>query len=168
MLGMKMKSGDLSLPALIGPAIFLSLGLLAAQPSYAQSVSDCDWRAASINLVEPWDETSRTFANGDVRIALLDTVEPAAAAYHLLILSPPYDEVGGRQCRVISAEDTLGFMGVTFDQIEAEYDPEHGLVFRLPVARYNADTSEGDWLDLLFVVNQASGQVVADVVEPAQ
>lgn len=144
------------------------LACLAAGPAAAQSVSDCDWRAAAENLAEPWAETSRVYANGDVRLALLDTVEPAAAAYHLLVLSPPYDEVGGRQCRVISAHDTFGFMGVSFDQIEAEYDPEHGLIFHLPVAQYNPDTSEGDWMDLLFVVNQASGQVVAEVEARAQ
>lgn len=143
----------------------LLLGTTSAQ---AQSVTECDWRASAENLVEPWDETSRTYANGDVRIALLDTVEPAAAAYHLLVLSPPYDEVGGRQCRLISAHESLGFMVVRFDQIEGEYDPEQGLIFRLPAARYNPDRSEGDWTDLTFVVNQASGQVLAAVTERTQ
>lgn len=163
-----MKTGEVLPSALMRSFFSLTFGLLAASPSYAQSVSECDWRAASVNLAEPWSETSRTYANGDVRIALLDTIEPAASSFHLLVLSPPYDEVGGRQCRVISAHGTLGFMGVTFDQIKAEYSPEYGLTFRLPVARYNEDSSEGDLMDLLFAVNQTSGQVVAEVAEPAQ
>ncbi|CAN0606350.1 unnamed protein product, partial [Ectocarpus sp. 12 AP-2014] len=80
-------------------------------PSLAQSVGDCDWRASAQALVEPWDapENTRTFANGDVRLAIIDTIEPAAGAFHLIILSPPYDEVGGRQCQVVSTNSSVGF-----------------------------------------------------------
>ncbi len=141
-------------------ATILAFAALAFSPhAWAQSVGECDWRASAANLVEPWDEASKSFANGAVRIALLDVIEPAAAAYHLLLLSPPYGVMEDRQCRVISREGSFGFMGVEFDQIAAGYDPEKGLTLSLPAALYNPDTAEGDWGLLHITVNQSSGEI---------
>lgn len=132
-----------------------------ASVTTAQEVSDCDWQARADALVEPWDEFSRTFANGDVRLALLDTVEPAAGAFHLLILSPPFDEIGARQCRTLGLGGGLGFSGVSFDALEASYDPAVGLIFDLPVAWFDPETA--DFLSgiAVFTLNQATGQIDA-------
>ncbi|MBT2131397.1 hypothetical protein [Aliiroseovarius lamellibrachiae] len=140
----------------------LAVAALALTPhAWAQSVGECDWRSSAANLVEPWDEASKSFANGAVRLALLDLIEPAAAAYHLLLLSPPYGVVGDRQCRRISLSPSFGFMGVKLENITATYDPGKGLTLSLPAARYNPDSSEGDWSLLHITVNQSSGDVVA-------
>ncbi len=57
----------------------LFLALCLAAPVAAQTVGDCDtWQTSARNLAEPWEANSRTFANGDIRVALLDTIEPAA------------------------------------------------------------------------------------------
>ena len=48
-------------------------------PAQAQEAVWCDWPARADAIVEPWSQNTRTFANGDVRLALLDTIEPAAA-----------------------------------------------------------------------------------------
>ena len=55
----------------------LAAGLALSAPAAAQSLSDCDWRASAWLLAEPWEANSRTFANGDVRIALIDAIEQA-------------------------------------------------------------------------------------------
>lgn len=134
---------------------------VAAIGAHAQEAVPCDWQARADAIVEPWSEYSRTYANGDVRLALLDTVEPAAAAFHILILSPPYDEIGARQCRTLGLGGGMGFSGVTFDALDAAYDPSVGLIFTLPVASF--DGSTGDFLEsnLLFTLNQATGQIDA-------
>ena len=107
-----------------------ALALLAlALPVAAQTVEECDWRAAAQALIEPWEENTRTFANGDVRLALTDVIEPAAGAFHLVILSPPFDELGGRQCRVVSAVGSTGFAGLTLVGMTSAYDPSIGLTF---------------------------------------
>ena len=125
----------------------------------AQSVGDCDWQASAQALVEPWEENSRTFSNGKTRLALLVVIEPAAGAFHILILSPPYDELGGRQCRSIGMSPGIGFFGADFGGLEASYDPSVGLMFAMPVQVYEPDTGLGRAARLYFSVNQATGQI---------
>lgn len=145
-----------------------SLSLLAlALPAAgaAQDLSACDGRASARNLPEPWDApaVTRTFANGQVRLAILDTVEPAAAALHLLILSPPYDELNGRQCRILSAAGGMGFGGMTLEGMQAGYDPARGLIFSIPVAIFQP--ASGGFADatLGVLLNRATGGIVASV-----
>lgn len=137
--------------------VFASL----AAPILAQTVQPCDWQSRADAIVEPWEDNSRTFANGDVRVTLLDTIEPAAAAFWIMVLSPPYDEVGGRQCLVIGDRGGLGFSGVLFEGLEASYDPARGLTFNTEVYVYDPVHSDVGVATLLFTVNQAQGTVTA-------
>ncbi|WP_238366813.1 hypothetical protein [Mesobacterium pallidum] len=136
-------------------AAALALAPVLAQ---AQEVQPCDWQASAWNLAEPWEENIRTFANGAVRLALLDTIEPAAAAFHLLILSPPYAELGDRQCRTIGYQGA-GFSGADFAALTAGYDPAVGLIFTLPVQVYDADTAGFVGRALRVTLNQATGAI---------
>lgn len=139
---------------------FLTAFIVAA-PAFAQSISECDWRVSAANLAEPWDENTRTYSNGKVRLAVIDTVEPAAGAFHLLILSPPYSEIGDRQCRIVSKNDTIGFSGIDLSKIEAGYDPARGLLFSLPAGKYDPDTGGSIWHPLSITLNQATGEITA-------
>ncbi len=141
----------------------LALTLTTAAATSAQQAFECDWQARADTIVEPWEDNSRTFANGDVRLAVLDTIEPAAGAFHILVLSPPYDELGGRQCRTLSMDDGIGFSGVDFSSLQAGYDPAVGLVFEVNVRRFLPDSdSFGDAL-LTFTLNQATGTIGTDL-----
>ena len=135
---------------------------LAALPAAAQSLlDDCSgWQAAARNIPEPVEQHTRTFANGAVRVTLLDTVEPAAGAFYLQILSPPYDELGGRSCAVIAESGGMGLAGLDFSGLTADYDPATGLTFRLPASRF--DPNAGDFVAAVLAVqlNQSSGEVV--------
>ncbi|WP_435257797.1 hypothetical protein ACSBLW_17070 [Thioclava sp. FR2] len=128
----------------------------------AQEVGECDWRASAANLAEPWEENTRVYANGAVRLAVIDTVEPAAAAFHLLILSPPLDELGLPQCRLLSAAGGSGFAALSLDGMEAGYDPATGLNFVLASGRY---TAEGLVVPttLSVTLNQATGQITGQL-----
>ncbi|KAB6716897.1 MULTISPECIES: hypothetical protein [Roseobacteraceae] len=138
-------------------ALFIATLPLAAQ---AQETTLCDWRASAASVVEPWDENARTFANGAVRLALLDTIEPAAAAFHVLVLSPPFDEVGGRQCRIISADAAgSGFEAIDFAALEADYEPSTGLLFMMPARLYDPEDGPAKMGRLSFALNQATGEI---------
>lgn len=151
-------------------AVILGLctALLQTSGAWAQSVGDCNQIAAAYNLVEPWEENARTFSNGKTRLAVLDTVEPAAGAYHILVLSPPYDPLGGRQCRIVSLQLGLGFSGISFDMLEAAYDPSVGLMFTVPVQRL--DPASGGYTPntLYMELNQATGSLFADLYKAGE
>lgn len=131
--------------------------MLAASQVTAQQVLPCEWQARADAIVEPWEENTRTFATGDVRLALLDTVEPAAGSYHILVVSPPFGELGDRQCRTVSMSEGVGFSGVDFSSLKAAYDPSFGLVFSLDVRRFDPETSDFVPAGLVFTLNQATG-----------
>ena len=88
--------------------VLLAFALFYAAPVAAQTAIPCGWQARADAIVEPWAENTATFANGAVRVALRDTIEPAACAAYLLITHPPLDEVGGRTCTFIGLDDDLG------------------------------------------------------------
>ena len=127
----------------------------------AQAVTDCNrWQANLQNLAEPWEENTRQFANGAVRISLIDTIEPAVAAFHLAILSPPYSELGDRQCRMVSLDDSgFGFSGVIFNEMTAGYDPATGLGLDLPIILYMPQTADFQRVGLGLTINQATGEI---------
>lgn len=143
--------------ALLAAALFAAF----TAPAFAQTVEDCDWRASLHAMAEPWEESTRTFANGDVRLAVTDVIEPAAGAFHLIILSPPYDELGGRQCAVISASGSIGFSGLTLDGMTSAYDPAVGLIFTLQAGAYNPETGGTIPQALTVTLNQANGGITA-------
>lgn len=140
----------------------LGLALLLPSALAAQTVEPCDdFRANLQALAEPWEDNSRVFANGDVRLAVIDTIEPAAAAFHLLVLSPPRDELGGRQCRVISLQGASGFGSLSLTGLVASYDAKTGLGFQIPAKRYLPDSGDFGPATLSVTVNQASGAITA-------
>jgi len=139
--------------ALVAAAFFA-----AALPAVAQDVSDCDWRADMRFIAEPWETSSRTFANGDVRLVLLDTYEPAMVPFQIAVISPPHDELGWPQCMVIGA-----FNEIDFAALAAAYDPAVGLIFSVPVKIYDGMTDSTPNARLGFSLNQSTGAVVARV-----
>lgn len=138
-------------------AVCMTTGSIAS----AQSINPCDWVASARNLVEPWNKTSRTYANGAIRIALLDTGgEPACCSNHLLVLSP--DPEIGQACHVLSEQPGLGFGAVYLENIQSGYDPEQGLLLDIPVGYYDPNTgrvSPENTETVPLVINQATGLV---------
>lgn len=141
----------------------LCLMMLATLPAKAVTVTACDGLASVRAIAEPWEANTRTFANGAIRLVVLDTIEPAAAAFHLAILHPPRDELGSPMCTLVSASEGTGFGGMGIGPATPAYDPSRGLTVSLPVSLYDADTA--DFVDgvLSVTINQATGQVEAVV-----
>ena len=145
-------------------ATLASLAAFGAWMPAAQAaqLQDCDFKVRADAIVEPWDAHTRTFSNDKVRIALLDTIEPAAGAFYLMIMSPPYDELGGKTCGIVAEGDgQIGFSGMYFQQLGASYDPSVGLTFRVPIERFAPATGGFDPAILAVSVNQATGRYSA-------
>ncbi len=143
------------------PAI---LTIVAALPAAAETleVGDCnDYRSSAFNLAEPWERNTRLFAEGKIRIAVMDTTEPAAASFHLMVISPPYDELGLPQCRLVSMPGGGGLGSLTLEGAVASYDAAAGLAIRLRAGRYVPDTGEFAGADLVVTINQATGDILA-------
>ena len=131
-----------------------------ASPLSAQTAFPCDWQARADAIVEPWEDNIVTFANGAVRVALLDTIEPAAASYYLLILHPPLDELSGRMCTTIGLDEGLGYAGMFFSELEASYDPEIGLTLQIPAIIYLPEQSFQNSALVNISINQSTGEVI--------
>lgn len=141
---------------LIAGLLALTSGAATAQ----SAVEDCSlWQASARNVPEPWEQYSRTFANGAIRVTLLDTIEPAAGAFYVMVQTPPYDELGGRHCYLLMEENGMGFAGLEFQQIQASYDPADGLTIRIPATLFAPATGGFDPAILAFSINQATGVV---------
>lgn len=111
-------------------------------------------------IAEPWEANTATYAQGAIRVARLDFVEPAAAAIMLLVLSPPHDELGLPQCRVVGFADGVGFGDIDFAARQASYDPARGLTLLMPARQPVADGDGDDgWFQLSVTVNQTSGEI---------
>ena len=134
---------------------------LVAMPALAQEVRPCDDLARVDAIGEPWAGHTKTFAGNRVRLVVIDTLEPAAAAFQLVILSPPFDEVGGRQCMMVGSTGTLGFGGMTLDGLHSSYDPAKGLTWGVKVKTYNAATGGFDDKVLRVTLNQSTGAIAA-------
>lgn len=149
-------------------AALLAMLCAFGAPAAAQSVADCDWRARADAIMEPWEENTRTYSGERVRIARLDLIEPAAAPFHLLLISPPFDELGARQCKVISFADSIGFSSIKFQEITSAYDPSKGLTLRLPVSAPTDDGAMGALETLAITLNQSTGDIALDMAPVAQ
>lgn len=144
----------------------LAVALAIAAPLSAQVVSDCGWIGNPANILEPWDRFSRTFANGAIRVAQLDTGgEPVCCAQHLLVLAPSGDgrsEPVYRMCHVVSARAGEGFYEVDVAGITATYDPAEGLLLSVPVGHWHQAMETGSgpiWERMEVRINQATGEV---------
>ncbi len=142
-------------------AIALTLSLGAPLAATAQDIFPCDARAELWTIPEPWDENTRSFANGEVRLVLIDTIEPAAIPYYLGILHPPRDTLGGRRCTMIGFGEGIGYQVLYFKGLQAGYDPARGVLFSIPGRLYDPNTDFSNGLVLDVVVNQATGAVTA-------
>lgn len=136
--------------------------LCLAGTASGQEIAGCDdYRSSLFAMAEPWEANTRLFANGEVRLAVADTIEPAAGAFHLIILSPPYDEVGGRQCAVVSAAGGMGFAGLDLTEMQASYDPARGLLFGIPATRWAPEIDDFVPAVLSVTLNQSTGAITA-------
>ncbi len=145
---------------------FLAAAALAAlaTPVLAQgqvTVSQCDWLESARVIPEPWERHTTTFYNGQVRIYVADSIEPACCWAHLVILLPdPDSELGERKCVAVNGGNMMGYGDIDFARIEASYDPAEGLTIRFPYALYIPETGEtGPFTEGRVLIDLSRGSV---------
>lgn len=144
---------------------FVLLATLVAAPASAQSVTPCTTEADARHIVEPWEDHIRSFANGAVRIAMLDSGDLSAGSLRVLVLTPPYDGPdGARYCHLIGWTEEVGFATLRFGSMIPTYDPSTGLSLAVPARFYDPDLDISNAGLLQITVNQATGEVIADFV----
>ena len=104
---------------------FCALTMMFSGSAYGAPavVHDCEGLDSIANLVEP----VRGFANNTIRIAHIDTEEPAAAPEHLLIFVAV--EPMGEECFAVSAAlpelgSVSGYSSIDFAKAQASYDAQ--------------------------------------------
>ena len=107
-------------------------------PAHAVEIRDCDETASVQSLAEPWEQNTKTFYKGELRIAVLDTGgEPVCCSVHLMLLVPDKtDEMGGRKCHIVSDHESLGFAGIDFAKLTSKYEDGKGLLLTFPYTLY--------------------------------
>ena len=151
------------------PALFAAL---AAMPLFAQQVQDCaaanapTYPQLASAIAEPWEANTRRFADGQVRLAVMDSHQAGLAAYWLLVLfSPSEEEADQLSCALIS-NDEFGFSGITLEGVEVQESPL-GPVISVPTRFLNPTDSaiplESDykWGRLEVLVDRVNMKVTA-------
>ena len=122
---------------------------VSATPAAAVAVYPCGSLNRMDIIWEPWEQHSKTFYEGQVRVSLIDTWgEPACCSMHIAVLMPPPEDEPGMAvaCFAVSAtagtEEAhgMGFSGIGWDKLKTEYDASRGLLISFPYGVYDADT----------------------------
>lgn len=151
---------------------FLALAALATilpLSATAQHVTHCEWQADARSIVEPWENHIQSYANGEVRVALMDLLDPAAGSLHILVLTPPYTAgIGERHCHIVGWSEGVGFVTIDFAGVAPTYDPATGLGLAFPVRFYDPELDFSNIGLLSLTINQATGNVTADFTVTGQ
>lgn len=115
-----------------------AVAFAAVTPALAVEVRECDWAASVQTIAEPWEKNTKSFYQGQVRVASIDTGgEPVCCSAQLLILIPDSREgAGGRICRLAADTGTTGYESIVFAKISTRYDAGRGLLISFPFTRY--------------------------------
>lgn len=141
---------------------------LLALPAAARAatVVDCGTLAPAEVLIEPWEETSRTFSRGSIRVAVVDLGDPPCCARHFIVLLPA-NMYGGRICALVGRDALIpnGWTRIGIDEATASRPPSGGLRISVPVYGYDPRTggANPDSRRVISVrVRQAAGTVELD------
>ena len=112
------------------------LALACAAPTQAAILEECNDYASAGLVVEPWEQNTRTFYNGQVRVAVVDTGgEPVCCSSYLVVIYPNVDdELGGRSCMMLSQGERSGWAGIDVKTIRSSYAAATGLTLAVPVS----------------------------------
>jgi hypothetical protein len=135
---------------------------LLVSPTSAAEIGECDYQTHLINIVEPVKNSTRSFANGKIRVWHVDAGgEPVCCSSYLAIIFPgPRDEPPGIQCKLLGNLDGLGFVDVSVKRIKSSYRADKGLLLSVPVGYYDPDTGRTGRKERINVrINQLHGSV---------
>lgn len=137
-------------------AAIFALIIMAIVPAKAANLRLCyDIGLGPENVVvSETGATHRRFYKDEVMFLLIDTIEPAAAAYGVAVVYPD-PENGMPVCQA-----AIGYSGVDLMAAKSTYDPSEGLTVTIPTKAYDPDTATSVPGDALVIkVNLATGLI---------
>ena len=136
-----------------GIAIALIASAPLSAPLSAAHLSQCHPDIAHVQNVA-WDDPTRSYANGRVRLVRIDTGAPACCAFYLVVLRY---ETGSEDvaCTLVSQTEGYGWAQMSLEEARSEYRPGAGLRVFVPVAQDGAEGPKPG--TLVLNVNQATG-----------
>jgi hypothetical protein len=142
--------------------MILVTAVLAAAPAASQTTVPCAGLIDLTQITEPWEQYSRSYAEGAIRVfeAYLDP-NLAAGAVIGVIHPVPGDPYPLRTCTaVLHADPDARYFGeALIAEATASYDPARGLTVRVPVRFPDfAQPIEA----VTITINQATGEVTAE------
>ena len=154
---------------MIGRAVhglLAGLSLLMPTLGAADVVVDCGELAGAETIIEPWEEHTRTFSHGSVRVAVVDLGEPECCRQHLIVLYAA-NMYGGRGCALVARNALVpnGWHKVGLGEAIASRDDVPGLRISVPVYSYDPATGGADPAtrrEVAIRVRQAAGAVSLD------
>ncbi|MBX7249442.1 MAG: hypothetical protein K1X35_10420 [Caulobacteraceae bacterium] len=144
-----------------GLAVFPALAAGSAEARAGAWLGECNDYATVSLVAEPWEQHTRTFYNGQVRVVMVDTDgEPACCSSWLVVIYPDReDELGGRACAMLGSGEGLGFAGVDVKAIRSTYSAATGLTLTVPVRRLREDDSGVDVSQVVLTLDLAAGRL---------
>ncbi|MFL6691275.1 MAG: hypothetical protein ACJ8IR_13995 [Alphaproteobacteria bacterium] len=138
--------------------------LLAVPPAHAAQIEGCHEVGRAAFIVEPWEQNSKTFYKGQIRVAYIDRGgEPVCCSAYLLILVPDrQSETRDRACYVISKKTGIGFAGIGFSDLRTSYDPRKGLLIVFPFTTMKGDGQTTERGMARVRINVATGKVIVE------
>lgn len=136
-----------------------ALLLLPASISADESVNCVGQSLAYLgNVTEPLDQTTRSYAQGAVRILILSAAEPACCGSAVAVLLPdPLD--GTRICRLLLPSGGQGWARLEFGPKPARYDSVSGLSVPMTASIWDGEEFRPE--PITVVVHQGAGKVFA-------
>ncbi|MEO0357676.1 MAG: hypothetical protein AAF386_05180 [Pseudomonadota bacterium] len=136
----------------------LCLGAAASQANpMTVGIDPCsDIKGPMIDMIaEPWEDHSALFYDGKVRMAVISQHLSEALA----IISPPYDDGGRAQCKILGRN--LPISRLDFANHVADYNTEDGLIVSMPFLQYH-DTDDLGIIEipdgnLVVILNPTTG-----------
>jgi hypothetical protein len=146
-------------------ALMTAAALALSAHAQAVTVRDCDGTTDSArNIVEPWVKNTKQFYNGNVRVTHLDTGgEPVCCSAHLLVTYPSagQDEPVYADCKLVSMNDSAGFLSIDFAKLTAKYNAKTGLAITFPYTTYNHEGDDHPGGTAKLLLNLKKGELKA-------
>ncbi len=158
--------------------------VVAAGPAFAQEVADCGEGPPITALIEPWEETTASLAEGAVRLAVIEAAQGSVALVVLTlpppeipdapapdadaaaagpIEAPPQADAVPRRCRLVT-EGGIGFATLEMSGIETTEDAEAAtFTATVPALRFVPESSELEEVTLRLTFGVADDTLTAVV-----
>ncbi len=146
---------------------YLPLALVLSGPVAAQQVQPCEsngtfpYETTALAIAEPWEDNTRIFAEGQVRITIMDTYEPALGALYLMVIFEPMGQAADFRTCVLVSNGFAGFPNMTLEGLNVREIEGQGMRFHVPTTFYNPTDDEVEYGYLEVMVDRLALSVTA-------